>query len=77
MAVTYLDIGISLDQLLNSLLVKNADGTFGIRTILVAKDNQVPARDCVGTNLTLEQIARYAIQPDEDGNPALVLITGA
>lgn len=76
MAVTCDNISISLNELLNSLLVRDNAGNYGLRTkrLTVAAGNIESVRQCDGANLTDEQIARYVIGVSDDGKPAIILI---
>jgi hypothetical protein len=76
MAVNCDNISISIEELLNSLLVKDIAGNYGLRTVRVsaAAANIESVRQCEGNNLTLEQIARYVIGVSDDGKPAIILI---
>lgn len=79
MAVNCDNISISLEELLNSLLVKDDAGNYGLRTVRVtaAAADIENVRACEGNNLTVEQIARYAIGVSDDGKPAIILIEEA
>lgn len=70
------DPNISLDQLLNSILVKLDDGTTGLRYIEVdaaaATINEHP--ECGAPGLAPEQIFRRAFGLTATGKTALVLI---
>jgi len=79
MAVTCDNISISLEELLNSLLVKDDAGNYGLRTkrVSAAAADIVDVRQCGGVNLTVEQIARYIIGVSDDGKPAIILIEEA
>ena len=76
MAVTCDNISISLEELLNSLLVKDDAGNYGLRTkrVSAAAADIESVRQCDGTNLTAEQIARYIVGVSDDGKPAIILI---
>lgn len=64
---------VTLDQLLKSLFVKDADGTIGLEVKLnVCDADTTPAVDC-GTNVTLEQLVKGALVVDECGHCALKL----
>lgn len=70
----------SLEQLVNSLLVKDrATGTIGIRTRIrtVAAADIEPYRECDGVNQPIERVLSYSIDVTVSGEPALVLIVEA
>lgn len=77
MAVTCDNLTASVEELLNSLLVKDGDGNYGLRTVVLSKacENLSPAGGCGETLLPLEQILRMIISPSPDCDlPAITLI---
>lgn len=78
MAVDCTDIGISAQQLKNSLLAKvTATGAIGLRvkTISAAAAATEPVVGCAEFNLGDEQILRMAVGLTDAGNlPCLILI---
>lgn len=79
MAVTCDNPSISLNELLNSLLVKTNTGVYGIRTkrVSAAAGNIEPVVACGTVSLDNEQIMRWAIGLSTSGEPALILIEEA
>lgn len=67
---------ISAQQLLNELLVKDSEGTVGLRTLEVSETAAeiVSVVGCPGTPQSIEQILRQIIALDPAGKPAIVLI---
>lgn len=79
MAVTCDNPSISLNELLNSLLVKTNTGVYGLRVkrVSAAAANITPVVACGTMSLDNEQIMRYAIGLSTSGKPALLLIEEA
>jgi hypothetical protein len=79
MAVTCDNPSISIQELLNSLLVKTNTGVYGLRVkrVSAAAGNIESVIACGTINLTEEQIMRYAIGLSTSGEPALILIEEA
>ena len=79
-AITCLNPNISLAELLNSILVLNADtGDVGLRTVTQATDFEdiTPVVNCNMPPLSIEDIIRRAIVLDGDGKPAINLVIGS
>lgn len=67
---------ISLNELMNSLLVKDAAGNRGLRVkrVSAAAANITPVVACATYNLSDTDVIRWAIGLSDDGKPALILI---
>jgi len=79
-AITCNNPNISLAELLNSILVLNADtGDVGLRTVTQATDfaDITPVVNCNMPPLSIEDIIRRAIVLDDDGQPAINLVIGS
>lgn len=79
-AITCLNPNISLAELLNSILVTNADtGDVGLRTVTQSADfaDITPVVNCNMPPLSIEDIIRRAIVLDDDGKPAINLVIGS
>lgn len=64
-------------ELLNSLLIKDSEGTVGLRTIEVTADGDTVENvvSCdTPVNLSADQILRQIVALDPSGKPAIVLI---
>ena len=70
---------ISMEELLNSLLVKDDAGNTGLRVkrVSAAAGDITPVVACAEFNLGPEMILRHAIGLTDSGKPALILIEEA
>ena len=77
--ITCNDLTISLNAMINSLLVKDADGNVGIRTRIITVDADTidDYRECDGVNLENGRALQFAIGLSPvDNKPVLNLIVG-
>lgn len=67
---------ISLNELMNSLLVKTNTGVKGLRVkrVTAAAANITPVVACATYNYSDTDVIRMAIGLSDDGKPALILI---
>lgn len=67
---------ISLNELMNSLLVKTATGVKGLRVkrVSAAAADITPAIACATVNLSDTDVIRMAIGLSDDNKPCLILI---
>lgn len=67
---------ISAEELLNAVVVKKTDGTYGLRTVV--SDNvacgDISGLSCDQPNLSLEDILRKVVVIDGCGKPAIHLV---
>lgn len=68
--------GISLNELMNSLLVKTNTGVKGLRVKMVSASaaNIEPVIGCATFNLSDTDVVRHAIGLTTSGKPCLILI---
>lgn len=67
---------ISLDELVNSLLVQDTSGNVGLRIVRTseAAANIIDVKACGNPNMSMEDVIRNAIVADSEGKPALMLV---